>query len=72
MDSHITKTLGDFATRLTGMEHNFNALTTRMCKFETGAASGSSGPDSARSWNTFRPKIITEMRGADLIVFELI
>ena len=35
MDSHISKTLGDFATRLTEMEQNFSALTARMCKFET-------------------------------------
>ena len=33
------------------LEQNFNALATRMYKFETGAASGSSGPGSARSWN---------------------
>ena len=45
------KTLGDSAIRLTEMEQNFNALSTRMCKLETGAAFGSSGPDSARSWN---------------------
>ena len=51
MDSHITKTLGDFQIRLTEMEQSFNALSTRMCKLETGAASGSSGPDSVRSWN---------------------
>ena len=49
MDSHITKTLGDFATRLTEMDQNFNILSTRMCRLETGAASGSSGPDSERS-----------------------
>ena len=35
MDSHLSKTLGDFATRLTEMEQNFSALTARMCKFET-------------------------------------
>ena len=29
--SHITKTLGDFSTRLTEIEQNFNALATRMC-----------------------------------------
>ena len=39
MDSHITKTLGNFATRLTEMEQNFSTLTARMCKFETYAAS---------------------------------
>ena len=54
MDSHITKTLGDFATRLTEMDQNFNILSTRMCRLETGAASGPSGPDSARSWNVPR------------------
>ena len=35
MDSHITRTLGDFATRLTEMEQNFSTLTARMCKVET-------------------------------------
>ena len=35
MDSHITKTLGDFAAGLTDMEQNFSALTARMCKSET-------------------------------------
>ena len=34
MDSHISKTLGDSATRLTEMEQHFSALTARMCKFE--------------------------------------
>ena len=29
----------------------WNALSTHMCKLETGAAAGSSGPNSARSWN---------------------
>ena len=50
MDSHITKTLGDFATRLTKMEQNFSALTARTCKFETYAASASNVSGSARSW----------------------
>ena len=31
MDSHISETLGDFATRLTGMEQNFSALTPHVC-----------------------------------------
>ena len=52
MDSHISKTLGDFATRLTEMEQNFSALTARMCKFETHAASASNVSGSARSWPT--------------------
>ena len=52
MVSHITKTLGDFATRLTEMEQNFSALTARMCKFETHAASASNVSGSARSWPT--------------------
>ena len=41
MDSHISKTLGDFATRRTEMEQSFSAITARMCKFETYAASAS-------------------------------
>ena len=52
MDSHISKTLWDFATRLTEMEQNFSALTARMCKFETYAASASNVSGSARSWPT--------------------
>ena len=50
MDSHITRTLGDFATRLTEMEQNFSTLTARMCKVETDAASASNVSGSARSW----------------------
>ena len=50
MDSHITKTLEDFATRLTEMEQNFSNLTARMCKVETHAASASNVSGSARSW----------------------
>ena len=41
MDSHITKTLGDFATGLSEMEKSFNTLTARMCMVETEAASAS-------------------------------
>ena len=52
MDSHISKTLGDFATRPTEMEQNFSALTARMCKFETFTASASNVSGSARSWPT--------------------
>ena len=50
LDSHITKTLEDFATRLTEMEQNFSTLTARMCKVETYAASASIVSGSARSW----------------------
>ena len=50
MDSHITKTLGDFATRLTEMEQNFSTLTARLCKVETYATSASNVTGSARSW----------------------
>ena len=50
MGSHITKTLGDFATGLTEMEQNFSALTARMCKVETYATSASNVSGSARSW----------------------
>ena len=50
MDSHIAKTLGDFATRLTEMEQNFSTLTARLCKVETYAASASNISGSARSW----------------------
>ena len=52
MDSHISKTLGVFATRLTEMEQNFSALTARVCKFETYAASASNVSGPARSWPT--------------------
>ena len=50
VDSHITKTLGDFATRLAEMEQNVSTLTARMCKVETYAASASNVTCSARSW----------------------
>ena len=50
MDSHITKTLGDFATRLTEMEQNFSTLTARLCKVEPYATSASNVTGSARSW----------------------
>ena len=50
MESHITKTLGDFATRLTEMEQNFSTLTARLCKVETYATSASIVTGSARSW----------------------
>ena len=52
MDSHITKTLEDFATRLKEMEQNFSNLTARMCKVQTLAASASNISDSARSWRS--------------------
>ena len=48
-DLHITTTF-DFSTRLPAIEQSFNALTTRMCKFETGAASGSGVHNLSRSW----------------------
>ena len=35
MDSHSTKTLEDFTTRLAEMEQNFSTHTARMCKVET-------------------------------------
>ena len=50
MDSHITTTLGDFATRLAEMEQNFSTLTARLCKVEIYAASASNVSGSARSW----------------------
>ena len=52
MDSHISKTLGDFATRLTDMEQIFSTLAARFCKVETYAASASNVSGSARSWPT--------------------
>ena len=52
MDSHISKTLGDFASRLTEMEQNFSTITARLCKFETHAASASNVSSSARFWPT--------------------
>ena len=39
VDSHITKTLGDFATRLAEMEKNFSTFTARLCKVESYAPS---------------------------------
>ena len=50
MDSHITKTLGDFSTRLAEVEQNFSSFTARLCKVETYAASTSNVSGSARSW----------------------
>ena len=50
--SHISKTVGDFASRLTEMEQYFSAITARVCKFETYAASASIVSGSARSWPT--------------------
>ena len=32
MDSHITKTLGDFATRLAEIKQNFSTFAARLCK----------------------------------------
>ena len=52
MDSQISNTHGDFGNRLTEMEQKFSALTARMCKFETHAASASNVSGSARSWPT--------------------
>ena len=52
MNSQITKTLGDFASRLTDMEQNFSAITARVCKFEAYAASASNVSGSAKSWPT--------------------
>ena len=52
MDSQITKTLGDFATRLAEMEQNFSSFTARLCNVETYAASASNVSGSARSWPT--------------------
>ena len=53
MDSRSSKTFWDFAIGLTEMEQNFSALTARMCKFETYAASASNVSGSARYWPTF-------------------
>ena len=50
MDSHITKTLGDFATRLAEMKQNFSTFAARLCKVQTHAASASNVSSSARSW----------------------
>ena len=50
MDSHITKTLVDFATRLAELEQNLCTFTARLCKVETYAASASNVSGSARSW----------------------
>ena len=50
MDSHITKTLGDFANRSAEMEQNFSTFAARLCKVETYATSASNVSGSARSW----------------------
>ena len=50
MDSHITKTLGDFATRLAEIKQNLSTFSARLCKVETSAASASNISGSARSW----------------------
>ena len=50
MDSHITQTLEDFATKLREMEQNFSNVTARMRKVETHAASASNVSGSAQSW----------------------
>ena len=38
-------------TKLINIEHIVGSLVARVTSLETNAASGSSGPDSARSWN---------------------
>ena len=48
MESHVTATFGGIVARLTEMEHNFSALSARMCKIETSAVSASSVSGSAR------------------------
>ena len=50
MDSHITKTLGNFATRLAEIEQNISTFSAHLCKVETHAASASKRSGSARSW----------------------
>ena len=50
MGSQITKTLGDFATRLAEIEQNFSTFSARLYKVETYAASASNVSGSARSW----------------------
>ena len=50
MDSNITKTLGDFATRLAEVEQNFSTFSARLCKVETKAASASNISGFGRSW----------------------
>ena len=63
---HISrKTLGDFSTRLTEMEQNFSALTARMCKFETNAASASNVSGLARSWPTLEQVDDSTAAGSD-------
>ena len=52
MDSQITKTLGNFATRLAETEQNFSTCAARLCKVETYATSASNVSGSARSWPT--------------------
>ena len=50
VDSHNTKTLRDFATRLTEMEQNLSTLIANLHKVETYAPSASNVSGSARSW----------------------
>ena len=47
----LAQTVAAQTTKITGIEQIVGSLVGRVTTLETGAASGSSGPDSARSWN---------------------
>ena len=60
VDSHISKTLGDFATRLTEMEQNFSAPTAPTLEQVDGStAAGSHGPGSSDDHRNTRRRLDT-------------
>ena len=50
----LSQTVAAQTTEITGIEQIVGSVAARVANLETGAASGSSGPDSARSWNVLR------------------
>ena len=47
----LSQTVAAQTTKITGIEKLVGSLVARVTSLDTGAAAGSSGPDSARSWN---------------------
>ena len=47
----LAQTVAAQTTKITSIEQIVGGLLGRVTTLETGAASSSSGPDSARSWN---------------------
>ena len=48
----VSHTVAAQTTKITSIEQIVGSLLARVTTLEAGATSGSSGPDSARSWNT--------------------